>query len=181
MVKAVFFDKDGVLNKLVSRPTKMTSPWNLEELEFTWRSKEAVRMVQQYSWKTFMVTNQPDFGDGSAKPKDLKKILQMNKDYFGLDDYNFCITRDSDCYKPKTGMIKELANKHNIDISKSIMVGDTWRDMALAYNCGMKSYYIGDRESINLWPEEWRNVRPDYFTSNVYAACRHIVNGGVPQ
>jgi D-glycero-D-manno-heptose 1,7-bisphosphate phosphatase len=150
MVKAVFFDKDGVLNKLVSRPTKMTSPWTLEELEFTDKSKEAVRMVQRFGWKTFMITNQPDFGDGSAKPKDLKKILQINKDYFGLDDYNFCLTRDSDNYKPKIGMLTELANKHGIELSKSIMIGDTWRDMALAYNSGMKSYYIGDKENIKL-------------------------------
>jgi D-glycero-D-manno-heptose 1,7-bisphosphate phosphatase len=180
MVRAVFFDKDGVLNKLVQRPTKKTAPWTMKELEFIDESKEAVNMVQKYGWKTFMITNQPDFGDGSAKPKDLKKILQINVDYFGFDGYTFSMDRNSNRYKPERGMVDELAKKHNIDLKHSIMIGDSWRDVVLAHNCGMKCYYIGSREDY-FFPEQYQHIRPDYFITHVYAACRHITNGGAIQ
>jgi len=182
MVKAVFFDKDGVLNKLVKRPTKMTAPWTIEELEFNWQSKAAVNLVKKYGWKTFMITNQPDFSDEDPTEgtdiADLFAIMQCTLSYFRFDGFDYCTERSSDHYKPATGMVDDIAKEHDIDLKHSIMIGDSWRDMVLAYKCGMKSYYIGSKEDIDFWPEEWRNVRPDYFVNNVYAACNHIVNGG---
>jgi D-glycero-D-manno-heptose 1,7-bisphosphate phosphatase len=181
MVSAVFFDKDGVLSKLVTRPTKKTAPWTIEELEFIDGSKAAVNLVKNHSWKTFMITNQPDFGDESAEISNLFEIMQCTLAYFRFDGFDYCIERDSDHYKPKTGMVDNIVKEHDIDLKTSIIIGDSWRDMALAYNCGMKSYYIGSKEDIQFWPEEWRNIKPDYIVTNVYAACKHIVNGGVPK
>ena len=181
MVKAVFFDKDGVLNKMVARPTKMTPPWTVEELEFIDGSKAAVNLVKNYGWKTYMVTNQPDFGDDSADISGLFGVMNCTLSYFMFDGFDYCTDRDSDHYKPNTGMVDGIAKEHDIDLSKSIMIGDGWRDMVLAYKCGMKSYYIGKKEDISLWPEEWRNVFPNYFVKDVYAACKHIVNGGATQ
>ena len=182
MVRAIFFDKDGILNKLVQRESKKTPAWKMEELEFIDGAKEAVNLVRRYGYECFMVTNQPDTRDkGAAKRMHIDSILEMNRDFFGLTDYSVSWDRTSDTYKPKTGMVDILVKKYKIDLSSSMVIGDSWRDVVLGHLVGVRRTYLVSNGEEYTCPEEWVYVRPEYTVTDTLAACRHIVNGGVPQ
>lgn len=173
MVKypAVFFDKDGVLSPMVGDPQH--GAWNMSEIEFADHSKKAVRMVQKLGFKTFMVTNQPD---PEVTDEFLQKMMRLYMDYFGFDDVMHARTRNSNYYKPNTGMVDYLAKLHDVDLSQSYFIGDRWRDVVCGHNAGMKTIWVNENifDSYET-PEEYKHIKPDYEQRNVYSAC-HLID-----
>jgi D-glycero-D-manno-heptose 1,7-bisphosphate phosphatase len=177
MVKAIFFDKDGVLNKMVERENMWTAPWTLDEFEFTDGAKMAVNLVKSYGYKTFMITNQPDMLDGKMTATALHDILHLNDSYFGFDGIKAAIKRNEPDYKPNTGMVDFFVEKYNIDVNQSFMIGDSWKDIVCGQRAGLTTYYIGNPEKGYLWdaPEEYKDLKPTYITTDIMSACMNIV------
>lgn len=172
--RAVFFDKDGVLNKLVKRENGLsTAPWSLDEVIFTNSSKESVRVIKSYGFKTFLISNQPDMLDLKMSADTLHDILQLNDTYFGFDAIKVAIKRGEPDYKPNKGMVDILAEKYKIDLSQSFLIGDSWKDVVCGKRAGLTVYYVTNDIEYNP-PEEYKDFKPDYITTDVASACIDI-------
>lgn len=157
MTRAIFTDKDGVLNKLI--PGKV-SPRYRSQLEFFPLIKEGVELAHRQGYKIFVVTNQPDTGDDMRDYTD--KLLRYT---FEFDDVVMALQRGSWDYKPNPGMIEFLTEKYNIDLSKSWMIGDTWKDAVCARLGYVHYVHVGYSDPI---------APVDFTADSFYNAIRFI-------
>lgn len=161
-LKAFFLDRDGVLNKSIVIDNKPYPPTNLSELTIPKGLKKNLKELKELDYLLIMVTNQPDVARGTKKRKDVDQINNYLKVKLCLDDVFCCFHDDSDncdCRKPKIGMITSATNKWNIDISKSYMVGDRWKDIQCGKNAGLKTFLL--EKNYNE-----KRIKPDYSVSN---------------
>lgn len=155
--RAVFLDRDGVLNRSILHNGKPHPPASLAELEVTPGAKQALDSLRASGFKLIVVTNQPDIARGITTSKVVEEINQRIASVLPVDDIFVCAHTDEDhceCRKPKAGMLKDAALRHNIDLASSFMVGDRWRDVEAGQNAGCLTILIDERY------EERRPVRP---------------------
>ncbi len=143
--RAVFLDRDGVINRAFVRDGKPFPPPTPQELEVLPGVPEALQELKSHGYELLVVTNQPDVGRGKQSRDALDLMHQALFSRLPLDDILVCCHTDQDncdCRKPLPGMLLEAARKHNIDLSASFMVGDRWRDIEAGYNAGCKTILI---------------------------------------
>jgi D-sedoheptulose 7-phosphate isomerase len=143
--RAVFLDRDGVINRAFVRDGKPLPPPTLQELEILPGVPEALRELKQHGFELLVVTNQPDVGRGEQSREALDAMHQSLLASLPIDEIFVCTHTEQekcDCRKPLPGMILEAARKHNIDLTASFMVGDRWRDVDAGYNAGCKTILI---------------------------------------
>jgi D-sedoheptulose 7-phosphate isomerase len=143
--RAVFLDRDGVINRTFVRDGKPFPPTTLQELEVLPGVPEALHELKQHGYKLLVVTNQPDVARGKQSRQMVDAMHQALSARLPLDDILVCYHTDKDkcdCRKPMPGMLFEAAKKHNIDLAASFMVGDRWRDIEAGYNAGCKTILI---------------------------------------
>lgn len=130
--RAVFLDRDGVLNPLIERDGVPTSPRDPAEFRLVENAGASVARLRAAGFRVFVVTNQPDLGRGLLAPAALDEMMNVIRHAVVVDDIAVCPHDDGDacdCRKPKPGMLRTLAERWQVDLPASIMVGDTWRDM----------------------------------------------------
>ncbi len=143
--RAVFLDRDGVLNRAVVRNGKPYPPPSLAELAVVEAAPDCLRRLHALGLTLIVVTNQPDVANGK---QDRAVVEAMNEHLRGLmpiDDVLVCYHRDSDncaCRKPKPGMLTEAAARHGIDLGGSYMVGDRYRDVEAGQAAGCRTVWI---------------------------------------
>jgi D-glycero-D-manno-heptose 1,7-bisphosphate phosphatase len=143
--KAVFLDRDGVLNQAVVRNGKPYPPANAPELVLTPNAKEALQELKAQGFLLLVVTNQPDVAKGITTRAAVEEINRKLASELPVDDVFVCYHKDGDgcdCRKPKPGMILDGARKHNVDLAESFMVGDRWRDVEAGQNAGCRTVFI---------------------------------------
>ncbi len=139
MSRAVFLDRDGVLNKIVWRDGKAASPRNVDELVIEPDAPAALDALRAAGFKLFVVTNQPDVRRGLMPKAVLDDIHRTLREALHVDDVAVCEHDNADdcaCRKPRPGMLLDLARRHDLDLSASIMVGDQDRDIACGHAAG---------------------------------------------
>lgn len=169
MVNAIFFDRDGVLTKLVHRDIGNTAPWRPEEFVILPRVAEAVALTRPY-FRQFVVTNQPDVLDGNLQLTDLHQFHDTLITHGGFDEIVYCLERGSTSYKPNTGMVEYLVEKYDVDVTQSFMIGDRWKDIACGCNTGLATIFIGDK-----YEDGGSGIYPDFFAADVFDACQLIM------
>jgi D-sedoheptulose 7-phosphate isomerase len=143
--RAVFIDRDGVINRAFVRDGKPFPPPTPQELEILPGVPEALRDLKSHGYELIVVTNQPDVGRGKLSRQDLDAMHEALRASLPLDDIFVCCHTEKDrcnCRKPSPGMLLEAAKKHNIDLTASYMVGDRWRDIDAGYNAGCKTILV---------------------------------------
>jgi D-sedoheptulose 7-phosphate isomerase len=143
--RAVFLDRDGVINRAFVRDGKPFPPPTQQELEVLPGVPEALQELKSHGYELLVVTNQPDVGRGKQSRQTLDAMHQALRARLPLDDILVCCHTDKDecdCRKPMPGMLLEAARKHNIDLAASFMVGDRWRDIEAGYNAGCRTILI---------------------------------------
>jgi D-glycero-D-manno-heptose 1,7-bisphosphate phosphatase len=146
MTKAVFFDRDGVVNKRIVGGYVTT--W--DEFELLPMIGETLREVARLGYKAIVITNQRGVGLGRMSETDLSAIhdkLQRHlQAEFGVqfDDIISCTdaTDDSPRRKPSPEMLYEAARKFDIDLSKSWMIGDSHTDIEAGTKAGTKTAFL---------------------------------------
>jgi D-glycero-D-manno-heptose 1,7-bisphosphate phosphatase len=144
--RAVFLDRDGVLNHVVWRGGKPASPRTADELEIDADAPAVVAALRAAGFLVFAVTNQPDIRRELMTPADLAAIHAKLNAALSLNEIACCPHDDRDacdCRKPKPGMLLDLARRWNIDLTRSWMIGDQDRDMACARAAGCTGLLIG--------------------------------------
>jgi len=147
MTKALFLDRDGVINEDFGYVYKK------EDFKFKEGIFELLKLFKDY--KIFIVTNQSGIARGYYSENDFHKLMEWVKKEFKKNnieivDINFCphhpdITGSCECRKPNAGMILDLAQKYGIDLANSIMIGDKKSDIQAANKAGItKTYLVKD-------------------------------------
>ena len=145
-MKAVFLDRDGVINK------NFGYVGSIDKFEFKEGIFELLKFLQDKEFNLFVVTNQSGIARGYYSEKDFHNLMaymidELKKKNIEIKDYNFCphhpeFSCECDCRKPKPGMILYLAKRYNIDLENSIMIGDSLSDIEAAKNAGIKKAYL---------------------------------------
>ncbi len=137
--RAVFLDRDGVLNRAIVRNGKPYPPASIEQLEIPSDVPDALQELKGHGFELIVVTNQPDVARGTQSRQMVEQMNQRLKSLLPLDDVFVCYHADQDkctCRKPQPGLLLQAAKKLNIDLSGSFMVGDRWRDVEAGQNAG---------------------------------------------
>jgi D-sedoheptulose 7-phosphate isomerase len=157
--RAVFLDRDGVINRPVIRDGKPSPPSCLEELELLPEVAKSLLDLKAQGFALFVVTNQPDVARGTQTREGVEAIHRSLSSSLPIDDIFVCYHDDADdcaCRKPRPGLLLEAQRKHNIDLSHSFLVGDRWRDIDAGHAAGCKTILIdyGYRERKPAQPPE---------------------------
>lgn len=162
--KAVFLDRDGVLNELNwnEDTEQLDSPLKTEELVLVPGVADALKILQGKGYWLFIVTNQPGAAKGKTTYEALcainhKLVREMRHAGVDIADVMMCphypertsltreeyLIRECGCRKPKTGMVSRILVKYNIDKGQSWMVGDSATDILCGKAAGLCAAFIG--------------------------------------
>ncbi|MFA6311935.1 MAG: HAD-IIIA family hydrolase [Sterolibacterium sp.] len=168
----MFVDRDGVINRAVVRDGKPYPPATLNELEILPGVERAAMTLREAGFLIVVVTNQPDVATG-VQCREVVETMHAELLVAGLcDDIKACYHTDADgcdCRKPKPGMLLEAARDWKIDLARSFMVGDRWRDIAAGKAAGCYTFFI-DYKYRERRPED-----PDAVVASLEDAGRLIL------
>ncbi len=146
MIRAVFLDRDGVLNASMVRHGKPYPPDSAADMTVLPGAVEATRVLKAAGFRLVVVTNQPDVRTGRQTQVGLDAIHARLRSLMPLDDIRVCAHVDEDhcaCRKPKPGLLLEAARDFDIDLGNSFMVGDRWRDIEAGRAAGCRTVLVG--------------------------------------
>ena len=147
MKRAVFLDRDGVLNKAYVRNGKPYSPDAIEEMIIPDDAADALRRLREHGFRLLMATNQPDIARGRLTRGQVDAMNGYLTGLLLLDGIEMCTHDDADhcdCRKPKPGLLLHAAAREGIDLEQSFMVGDRFRDIEAGHGAGCRTILIGD-------------------------------------
>ncbi len=145
MNKAVFLDRDGVVNASVVRAGKPYPPANAEEMVLLPGVVEAVAKLRAAGYLCIVATNQPDIGRGTTPLATVQTIHDAIQSRAPMDAFYMCPHGGSEgchCRKPEPGMLLDAAKAHQIDLHTSFMVGDRWRDIEAGQRAGVRTLFV---------------------------------------
>jgi D-glycero-D-manno-heptose 1,7-bisphosphate phosphatase len=142
---AVFLDRDGVINRAEVREGKPYPPANRLALEVLPGVPQALKALHDADWMLIVVTNQPDVARGITTRDEVEAINNHLQHTLPLDEFRTCYHDSGDgcyCRKPLPGALLAAAREHDIDLGRSFMVGDRWRDVDAGQRAGCKTIFI---------------------------------------
>lgn len=141
--KAVFFDRDGILINAVVKDKKPHSIKNLKSIVIKKNIEKIINTIKRKNYLVFMITNQPDVKRKLTKKKNVIKINLFLKKKLKLDDIFVCYESNNNCYrkKPNPGMIYDAKEKWKINLKKSYLIGDRWKDIEAGNRAGVITIY----------------------------------------
>ncbi len=189
--KAVFLDRDGVINALVyHRDTASIAP-ALTESQFKLLPKvpEAIRRLNKLKMLVIVVSNQPGIANGRSTLRDLQKverklIAEISEAGAWIDGAYYCIhhpqariarlRKRCSCRKPKIGMLRTAARRFGLSLKDCYMVGDSITDMVTGRRAGCKTIFVGRWKcELCQLAHDGRN-RPDFVAPDLWGAARVI-------
>jgi len=109
---------------------------------------EAVAILKEHKFVPVVVTNQPDVARGDATVIEIEAVNQRIQSLTTIKDFYVCFHDDFDaceCRKPKPGLIFKAAKDLELDLSRSFMIGDRWKDVAAGLKAGLDCFFIDHR------------------------------------
>jgi len=151
--RAVFLDRDGVLNRAVVRDGKPYPPNSVDALEILPGVPDALADLKTAGFLLLVITNQPDVAKGIQSRESVEGIHRRLRAELPLDDILVCYHQDGDachCRKPEPGLLHEAAARHALYLPFCFMVGDRWRDVDAGSRAGCRTILLdyGYRERI---------------------------------
>jgi D-glycero-D-manno-heptose 1,7-bisphosphate phosphatase len=171
--RAVFLDRDGVLNRAIVREGKPYPPASLEEMEIPAGTAQALHELKRHGYVLVVVTNQPDVARGTQSRQMIEAMHAHMGSLLPVDAFYVCFHDDREdcpCRKPKPGLLTMAAAGLGIDLAVSYMVGDRWRDVDAGHAAGCRTVWIdyGYRERGPSAPPEAR-------VADLWEAVKYIV------
>jgi transaldolase len=172
--RAVFLDRDGVINRALERDRKPYPPTSIAEFEILPEVPAALGRLKAAGFVLVVATNQPDVGRGILAREAVEAIHAHLLARLPIDRVEVCYhagrgASDCDCRKPKPGMLHRAAAELNLDLSRSWMVGDRWRDVDCGHAAGCRTIFI-DRG----YAEELKQI-PDFSARHLGEAADIIL------
>jgi D-glycero-D-manno-heptose 1,7-bisphosphate phosphatase len=177
VTKAVFLDRDGVLNLPIVRDGVPHPPGGLDELEVYPDAAAALRRLKEAGYLLIVVTNQPDIARGTQTREAVDQINGALGAALPIDEFVVCAHDNADnclCRKPKPGMVLEAAARYAVDLGQSFLIGDRWRDIDCGAAAGVRTVLIergyGERAPAHA---------PDFVAGSLGGAAEWILGRAV--
>jgi len=179
-MKAIFLDRDGVINRYPG-DTKYVTSW--KEFCFLPRAREAVALLTSKKYPVFVISNQAGVSKGVYSQDTLNDITKrmlkgLEKSGARIDSVYYCTHRDEDncfCRKPKDGLIKSAIKGRRINLKNSFFIGDTIRDVHTAKAAGCKSILVLSGKEKLFNRKNWE-MQPHFIFKDLYEASEFILN-----
>lgn len=172
MRRAVFIDRDGVINRATVRDGKPYPPATLNDFVYLPGVEICIKQLRTAGYLVIVVTNQPDVASGTQSRVVVDSMHAKLYDDMLCDDIRVCyhIDKDNcDCRKPKPGMLLQAAMDWGISLKDSFMVGDRWRDIDAGEAAGCFTYFI------DYLYQERRPFRPGEIVRSLEEAGKLIL------
>ena len=156
-MKALFLDRDGVVNIDTGYAHKVSY------LRLVAGIIELITFFRERSYLIIVVSNQSGIGRGYFKSEDVSRFnsainMELKRSGCQIDKFYFCPHKPLDngrescgCRKPRTGMLKKAETDFNIDLSKSLLIGDNVTDILAAFNANLdRAYLLSQKRSEHL-------------------------------
>jgi D-glycero-D-manno-heptose 1,7-bisphosphate phosphatase len=143
--RAVFLDRDGVLNEPIVRDHKPYPPATVEEIVVAADAESSLKHLKHRGFLLLVVTNQPDVRRGICNKLDVEEIHKFLSEQLPLDDFFVCYHDDEDlcrCRKPLPGLLLDGAAKYGVDLERSYLIGDRWRDIDAGAAAGCRTVMV---------------------------------------
>jgi D-glycero-D-manno-heptose 1,7-bisphosphate phosphatase len=171
-VRAIFLDRDGVLNHPVVREGKSYPPARVEDLEIYEGLREPLQRLKDRGFVLIVVTNQPDVARGTTPKATVEAINDaIAREIPAIDRFIVCYHDNGDgcdCRKPKPGMLVAGAAEFDVDLARSYMIGDRRGDMEAGIAAGSRTIFV-DRAYREAAP-----TRYDHKVSSTHEALNII-------
>ena len=182
--RAVFLDRDGVVNPHVYNPEQglVDAPAHPSEFKLHADAAQAIGKLKRLGFLIVVASNQPGVAKGKLSAKLLQEITEKMKRLLeaeggGPDGVYYCLHHPEatlaeyrfpcDCRKPKPGLLLRAAAELNIDLAQSYMVGDGIVDVLAGSAAGTKTFFVNQRKCY-VCDELARNgARPDFLAANL--------------
>jgi D-glycero-D-manno-heptose 1,7-bisphosphate phosphatase len=189
MNRAVFLDRDGVINAALYNPAegKFDSPYRLEDFRLLPGAAQAIRQINSLEFLAVVVSNQPGVAKGKCDFAFLEALNQrlhweLARQGAHLDAIYYCLHHPQaqveslrlscDCRKPEPGLLLRAAHELGIDLARSYMVGDSPADIAAGLAAGCRAILLNDADDPPV-----DGARPHFVAVDLPAAVRIIVEG----
>ena len=181
MTRALFLDRDGILDELVYYPSsgEWESPRTLDDLVML-DVADALQRFADAGWLLIVITNQPSAAKGKATREALQEVQdEVLRRLPVLTRGYVCFHRsedDCDCRKPKPYFLHEAARELGIDLSQSWMAGDQDSDLLCGRAAGCKVALIEHPRSAN----KRGNVEPDLRVKDLVELANVLIPTSSP-
>ncbi len=175
MKRAIFLDRDGVINRSIVRDGKPYPPMRVEEFELLPGVAEACAKLKAAGFLLVVATNQPDVGRGTLAREVVEAMHAKMCAALPIDRIEVCYDggaahgQPSEFRKPAPGMLLRAARELEIDLSQSWMVGDRWRDVDCGAAAGCRTVFI------DLGYDEQLRAMPDFRVRDLAEAAGIII------
>lgn len=171
MKKAVFIERDGILNEVKAGPKHQIAPLTLEEFKVNKAAEPALKKLKAAGFVLIANTNQPGLSRGYQSRRELDRMHDIIRRTFPIDDLMVCPHDEADhcpCRKPRPGLFIEAAFKWHLNLDHSFVVSDKWQDAEAARTAGctsllLKSPWVG-------------NVHHDFVLPSLDAIAEKIIS-----
>lgn len=191
--RAVFLDRDGIINELVYYPDHgiVDSPSNPDEFRLVRGIGRALSKLKALNFKLILVSNQPGVAKGHFSMKVFKAInrkmeLELRRQGVGLDGEYYCMHHPQarlaryrvrcGCRKPKPGLILKSARKQRLKLRDSFVIGDGLVDVLAGKRAGCTTMLVGGVNSLVIKLMNEMKATPDYTARNIEEAVGIIIN-----
>ena len=193
-MKAVFLDREGVINELIYHQEQgiIDSPFTTEQFRLLPNIGEATKRFHEMGYKVIIVSNQPGIAKGHMSEETFEKIRKKMREDLAregalLDGEYYCfhhpeakverLKANCDCRKPKPGLLLQAAKEMDIDLPHSWMIGDGLTDVKAGRDAGVRTILLGRMkcELCRLMDKE--GARPDAICSDLLEAAKVIATG----
>jgi D-glycero-D-manno-heptose 1,7-bisphosphate phosphatase len=178
--RAVFLDRDGVLNDLEYNPEegRAGSPLSAKQLRVHLYAGDSVRKIKELAFKAILVSNQPGVAKRQLAYSEFEKMNAMVRGELArrggaLDGEYYCLHHpdalvkkykaDCECRKPKPGLLLRAAKENGVDIGSSFFVGDSLDDVKAGKGAGCKTILLGHVTTFLTRLMEEQDAQPDYM------------------
>ena len=170
MKRAVFLDRDGVLNPMVERSGRWRAPLSMDMFHLYPWAAESVARLRAAGLLTLVVTNQPELSTGELSPAVLDAMHERLRREAGVDAVYVCPHGGADrcaCRKPSPGLLLQAAREWGVDVAGSFMVGDRYRDVDAGRAAGCVTILVAGLEE--------GPARPDHRAADLREAVAAIL------
>lgn len=143
--RAVFLDRDGVINRAIVRDGKPYPPDRVEVLEILPGVAESLARLKAAGFLLIVVSNQPDVARGKTPRSVVEDINACLGESLPIDQFRMCFhdnPENCQCRKPRPGLLLDAAREFDIDLANSVIVGDRWKDIEAGIHAGCKTFFI---------------------------------------